>query len=432
MSGEMPDALPVEISFPAPQAARVIVCTLASETVTYLEHLSSTLRVDMTLNAPWEITFSVPSDNPEVNLPYNSSRFVREGQRLVYFFLRYGYTLAATENAFMDASAGPWQCVAAGLIMEIEDEATTETPTSIVHAWDPWKYLYRLPALTETCVLPGEDPVVDPQNATMQMSAIYHRGGATVKEILRRAVECDSKALDLIDYGQTAYYGGTIETTPILDQFEIQHGASVGEVWDNVVKTGTCDIVVKPIWDPARRPGMIAELSVYNKIGSLHPEAVFSWDRWPHSNVSISRRVDGNERANWVQMYSGPGSLAVPAATDTDSRDNFGTYFEQQAFPGQARASVIQMLAQRELKMRKDGQTSYAVTPAVERAPIPLKEYHLGDTVPVMTSRRLRRPENLNLRVMSIPLVVGVDEIPHVEELLVGVDAPQITTPVEP
>jgi hypothetical protein len=90
------------------------------------------------------------------------------------------------------------------------------------------------------------------------------------------------------------------------------------------------------------------------------------------------------------------------------------------------------MLAQRELKMRKDGQTSYAVTPAVERAPIPLKEYHLGDTVPVMTSRRLRRPENLNLRVMSIPLVVGVDEIPHVEELLVGVDAPQITTPVEP
>jgi hypothetical protein len=124
--------------------------------------------------------------------------------------------------------------------------------------------------------------------------------------------------------------------------------------------------------------------------------------------------------------------MATSAPTDTDSRDNFGTYFEQQAFPGQARASVIQMLAQRELKMRKDGQTSYAVTPAVERAPIPLKEYHLGDTVPVMTSRRLRRPENLNLRVMSIPLVVGVDEIPHVEELLVGVDAPQITTPVEP
>lgn len=325
--------------------------------------------------------------------------YIEEGVNLVYWFLRWGRTLSS--------SPGPWECHGAAIILETSDKGDDGNPVTTINAYDPWKLLYHAPVLDE--------------DGDMQDPVHFRVGRASdmVKAMLTRLAtfypDFDSRIV---------INDAWIEPTDILDGgTEFERGTSVGEAFDQLISTGTLDIYLKPLYDPVGHPGALAEMHIYKKKGIHRPEAIFSWDRWPHSLSQLERQQDGTERANMIQYYAGLGGKPIVPRTDTASIAKYGTYFEQQAYPGNNIEKTVEKTAERELALRSHGKFDYTLDTVGERSPKVFKEYNLGDTVPVWASRRLRRSiENMPLRVMSIPMTLTGDELMRVESLTVAVD----------
>ncbi len=382
---------------------RFIVTDLESNTLTFLDRLGLDRSVTITRAASRVISVRVPSDNPEVNIPavVDGEPFVNEGTRLIYAFRR-------------EAPEGgpPWVVRAAGIVLETSDDADSDHATTTVTAYDPWKYLYRRPILTAG-VVPGD---------------YSYPAGATANEIIIDQLDLANITEPLFfDWGQTAFYTGTIETTAAFpndgDGFAMtfRAGQTLGEMLDLLVATGTCDVVFDPIYDPDNRPGMVAQMSIYQRAGSFRANAVMGWDRWPRSVVQLSRQVLGTERANVMQMYAGQGGPAVDPAIDTPSLVKFGQYWALQYLPGVPSLAGAHTIAQRQLALLKDGLYTYSLSPAAERAPLLFEEYREADEVPLYASQRFRAPiDGVALRIESIPIVIGDDQLERVNQMLVS------------
>ena len=135
----------------------------------------------------------------------------------------------------------------------------------------------------------------------------------------------------------------------------------------------------------------------------------------------MDRVRDGTIRANSIQYYAGQGGPAVPLKENLESIDKFGLYFEQRFWPGQESVSAIAAVAEIALANIANGQVTYTASPAAERAPIPLVEYAVGDTVPLYATDRLREAiDEFSIRVEAIPIVIGDDQLERVNALLLS------------
>lgn len=385
-------------------AWRYIVTDLDSVTLSILGRYVSNRTVTTTLNAPSLITGSGPSDNGEIAGLYAADNlpFLNEGNRLIYAFRR--------EN---DGTDTPWQIRAAGIPLYVKDTGGPNAPTTEFKAWDPWQLMYRRPVTDYNGYLPcasGED---DCQGITYLAS----RGSDILLELLSFTEAFDGETH--IDFS-SSWWDGTVENTVVLDEFELQQGQSIGEAMDALVETGTMDIILTPIYDPANRPGKTHELSVYASAGTARYDAVFAWDKPGRSIVEITAEYDGNERANNVQFYAGQGGPPVPLQSDAGSITTYGNYWLQQFFPGQVYADAVESMALSQLRLREDGLRTFTMSPAPERSPIPFVDYDLGDTVPVYASARLREEIGTMLRVQSIPLVIGDDQLEAGQAILLS------------
>ncbi len=386
---------------------RFIVTDLDTNTLTFLDHIGMDRSVTITRAAARVISVRVPSDNPEVNIPavVDGDPFVSEGTRLIYAFRR---------ESRINGAEHPWVIRAAGIVLDVTDAADSDAATSTVTAYDPWKYLYRRPVLLEDGSYPKEQGRIYP-------------AGATANEII--VDQLDLAILEsgfFTDYGQTAYYGGTIETCdPLPDDgdgvsLRVTAGTSIGELLDTLVATGTCDVVFDPIYDPVNRPGILCEMSIYQRAGTFRPNAVMGWDRWPRSVVQLSRQIDGTQRANRMRFFTSQG-LPVPEQDDAASIAKFGDYWASQNLSGALSLAAVRTIAERQLALLKAGQITYSLTPAAERAPLLFEEYREADTVPIYASERFRAPvDEQVLRIESIPIVIGDDELERVNAMLVS------------
>lgn len=391
--------------------SRFIVTNLQTETVTFLDRIATNRSAIHTRNAPFALAFNAPSDHPEVNLPSPDPstgsaipfRNVDEGRSLIYWFLRWGRDLVG------GSPAKPWECMGAAIILRIEDSATSEgAPTSRVEAFDAWKLLYRAPVLDED----GEirDPIRFPAETRASDIAL----------VLLQRIEVfrpDFQTHLIVDEDNFA------DTEPLDDPVEFQAGTSVGEAFDFLVQTGTIDIYMRPIYDPVTHPGKINYIETADPDAAvLQPEAIFGWDRWPRSLVGITRQQDGEQRANVLQYYAGIGGVPILPYSDVGSIVTYGEYWEQQHIAATAREAIVTKMAQKELALRASGKFSYTLTPAAERAPLPLKEYNIGHLVNAYASRRLRQPiSGETLRVEQIPFAIDDDQLARVQSLLVSV-----------
>jgi hypothetical protein len=386
---------------------RFIVGDLEDNTLTFLDQLAMDRSVTVTRAASRVISGRVPSDNPEVNIPApapDSEPFVSEGTRIVSCFRREA-----------PAGSAPWVCRARGLVLSLTDDADTDHATSTFVAYDPWKYLYSRPVIN-----PDTD---SPLDAT-SYPAGYRANNIITEQLLLAQVDGGTV---FTDFDSTAFYTGTIENTdPLPDGGDglavtFPTGTTLGEMLDILVATGTCDVVFDPIYDIANRPGLLCQLSIYRSAGSFRPNAVMGWDRWPRSLVQLSRQVEGTERANITQMYAGLGGLSVPEESDAASIARFGQYWSLAYLPGVPSLAGAHTIAQRQLALLKDGQYTYSISPASERAPLLFEEYREADTVPIYASDRFRDPiSGLPVRVESIPIVIGDDELERVNQMLVS------------
>ncbi len=426
--------------------------------VTDLSRLASNRRARFELGGPSSLEAFVPSDDFRVYFPWDDnftrSDFdpfyypasvdlprVSEGVRFMYSFRREAPTPTT-----------PWVIRHAGPVLELEDDADPSRRLSRFVALDPWAYLYQRPLRLATASptvnpMPGEQGVLFPAGTP---------GSEIALEFLRRTIEEDG--LTYIDagtaWGGTADYAGTLETTePFIDPLHFPRGMSVGQAWEQLVETGTLDIVLTPIWDPFNRPGYCAELNIYKTVGG-DPGAVFfegyptfNWDRVGRSLTRINRRQDGRERANRIRAYAGgaggasapwTGQITGPDAeastSDALSATRFGESWLEATYVRQTSSETVGSLAKDDLIRRRAGLRTWRLSPTPEFSPRPFQDYMPGSPIAFYHSAKLReeqwwQPNQLNdqtvyPRIFGFTLEISDDSLETVTELDISVDDP--------
>ena len=398
-------------SFPLPKLWRFAVADLEGTILTWLDSLAEQRNVTYTLNAPAVATGHVPSDNPQVDLIVGSGSLagdplVSYGDRIMWGFRRDG-------GAISSMNPGPWTCRFAGILMQLDDSASSDDATSAYTSMDPWQLMMSRPVRANDGTLPGPD-------------GLTFSGGTTT---------LDQVAVNLIDntdvYDGFTYIdasGGTIETIPFTDDITIQQGTSVGDALTQLCNTGLMDIWMEPVYDPSVVPPFLVRLNIYAQQGATRNDAVMSWDSPGKSLVGIDRLLDGAQLANEIQFYNGPGGPAVALQSDLGSRLKYGEYWAQQFFPAQTQAQAVVYMAQAQLSLRKIGKRTVTLNPAPERAPDPFTDYFLGDLVPIYATKRLRQTlpapqESTNYtRIYGIPIDISDDAVETVSQLLSSPD----------
>ena len=227
------------------------------------------------------------------------------------------------------------------------------------------------------------------------------------------------------------------ETDVILGETKFDAGLSVGEAWQTLCATGTMDIVLTPIYDPVNRPGKVVELAIYKQAGEIRYNAVFAWDKPGKSVTDLSRLVDGTRLANRVQFFAGQGGDPVALQSDAASIALYGEYWAQQFMVGKnTQTDLVVAMAEAQLRIRKDGERSVAFSPAPERSVLALRDYGLGDYVPLWASRNLREPLSIDYdafdplapgasgyqRIYGIPIELHDNGVERVQRLLTSQD----------
>lgn len=434
---------------------RFVVADLEGATISLLDGLASERMVTPKLNEPLEVTGTVPSDNPEINMLHTDNLpFLAEGVRQLYCFRR-------------ESNSSPYFTIRAStLIMQVGDASRSDDARSRFTAWDPWQYLFSRPVLQSSLAV-----VVDVQGG--QTTGVNGDLIPAQQLLYPASMTADAIILDIL--AKTISFGdatapaaakgcfldvtsGTVETCgTFVGGWPVQQGTSVGQALKDMVDTGYMDIVLTPIYDPINRPGILCELNIYSQgvvngvitklgAGSYNYAAQFAWDRPGRSLVGFDNLYDGTGRANFIQYYNGQGGPAVTPSQDAASIALYGEYWAQQFFPGNTQAVAVESISAMQLALRKTVKETLTVNPAPERGPEPFVDYYLGDGVPVFigkpqqgayalgdsSSRQSLPPGYTGVppspnpvalvwqRVYGIPVSIDDNGVETVRELIVG------------
>ena len=400
---------------------RWLVTDLDSNTLTFLDRLAAEVVVTYTLDKGWTAKMAVPSDNPEISLlAGDGDPYVSEGNRLLYGFRREG--------------SGPlWQCRFAGKILQVEDSGETENARTIITAFDAWHLLYQRPMVNFDGDFPDtagffsfDDTQVGIIALTFLRNTIVNHDifglGIDIGDTLHGNMVGTMPGTSFWGSPYKAPWSGrphsVYENTNPVDT-DCQQGLSVGEVFDQQIDTGSIDIVFTPIYDPVNRPGYIAEMAVYEKVGVEADDAVFAWDKPSRNLRRIDRLKDGLKRANTIRYSWGQGGPPVNGGIPISygpSILKYGETWHTQYWPGRIEEAVF-ALETLQLLLMEDGILTVQIEPAPERAPLLFTEWFLGDTVPEFASSRLRAPLAGFQRIYGVVLNIdenGYEQIPQV------------------
>lgn len=394
-----------------PPLWRFIVTNLATETVTVLDKRATERGVVFALNQPATHAGLVPSDDPEINIPAPSAgspAFLSHNTRLIYGFRR---------EIRPTLASAPWHCRFSGLVMGLEDVGA-DTPTSRYTAYDPWQYLMCRPIRQNDGTLPGKNGIKYTNARASDMAL----------DLLANTIAVDGPVF--IDASQA----GLLEDTVVITGDTVfDRGISVGEAWQQLCETGTIDIVLRPVYDPVSRPGILCELIIRKQAGQTRFNAVMGWDRASRSLTDLSRLIDGTRLANKDQLYAGQGGAPVTLQSDAASVAKYGEYWAQQFMVGKdTQGPLVELLALAQLQIRKNGAKSISFSPAPERSYLALRDYVLGDYVPVWASRSFREPLGIDydsfdpaapgasgyLRLYAIPIEIDDNGVERPRDLL--------------
>ena len=447
---------------------RWAVTSLDGAIITFLDRLASNRVVQPNLNAPLQMSGTVPSDSPEINVLHTDNLpFLAEGARQLLGFRR--------EHDDVDTSPCPtghgyYTLRAATLILQTTDQSGSGDARTSFSAWDPWQYLFYRPIWIEALgggsgpdrLIPQAGHTYDPSWTMDQIVVnIFDR-------MVTNADTADpSSAIkhSFIDWGWSAFYGddctgSEIQTCAMsADGWHIEPGTSIGQAIQDICSAGYMDIVLTPIYDPTNRPGVLCEVSIFAQssdpdsgAGSRNYGAQFAWDAPGRSLVGFDDLIDGTQRANEVQYRNGTAGPLVTLQRDATSIGMYGEYWAEQSFPAQTQAVAVEAIAAEQLVLRKTYKQTLSVNPAPERSPEPFVDYYIGDRVPVFLGKAQRGGYALGdnsprqalppgyvgsvpvpdpavfvwQRVYGIPVNIDDNGVETVTELLVGPIGPPV------
>jgi hypothetical protein len=352
---------------------RMFVTSVEGETLSILDHRATQRQFLYRLNAPAYTTGQVASDDNEINLPWpdpDSPANLTNNRRLLFALQRW------------KGATPPYQPIFGGIITTPEDQGS-DAPTTRYTAQDPWQLLMSRPIRSSDLGLPDIDGLKFPDQSRASDIAVAL---LSLTDLVDGETHIDFSDSGLIE-----------DSTPLDGGITFDRSLSVGEAWTQLCDTGTIDIHLDPIYDPHGRPTKCVELRIVAQTegtaaGPVLYDIVMAWDLPGHSLMGINRLVDGTRLANRVLYFAGQGGVPAPLQSDAASIAAYGEYWTQQSFPGTHDRTTIALLALTELLIRRNGSRSIQFDPAPERVEQPIKDYNLGDYLPVWASRNLREP----------------------------------------
>lgn len=380
---------------------RFVVTRLNGRILGILDRRSTGRKATFALGKAAFASGSVAADDPAVNLVQGDGfPILAEGVRNVYGLRK---------------ESGAWVCRFGGRLLTIEDnveESQGAAPYSNWTAFDPRQLLYSRPVLNADGSLIGKNGLT------------YKAGdGVGAAQI---ALAFLQRSIDFQGDVGILTSGGTIETTLATD-ISFEQGTTVGEAWDQLEQGGYIDIILTPTYDTAN-PGALATLSIYEFAGVTKHKAIFAWDQPGRSLVGVNRLVDGTQRANKIRYYAGQGGPVADVGTVSDAASlaTYGEYWAQQFFPASNVKGAVGTLAQEALLVKKNGLTTWRVTPAPAqssvKAPVPFLGYNVADIVPIYVSNRFRQQASILQRVIEIPIDLRDDGTETVSQLSFSAD----------
>lgn len=426
---------------------RFVLCDLDGHTITFLDPIAMNRQLLFTLDAPMTGGFDVPSDEPEVNIVDPSGDFpnLSYNNKIIVCLRR--------ENP-QPGVQPPWVVRGVGLVMQPNDEITPNTDSPITHVafYDAWQYWYSRPVLDSAGLLPGKGGLTYPNaDFTGELNPARIIRDLLTNSIIGGPAGGPDAAENLfVDFGQPgapgggAFYEGNIDSvviTPLSGPINFRQGMMLGEAITQIVEMGACDVILKPIWDPENRPGLMDEVWVYELAGSKKNNVVFSWDKPGRSLNGMNRLSDGQQMGNVEQFYAGQGGDPVARQDDDDSITSYGPYWQQEFYSGNEAfpVSYVALVALARARANALGKETFTCDVAPEFGPIPFQEYYLGDQTRVYATSRFRAPifpivdpdtddEWVNMyRVYAIPVSIPDDAPETVAQLLMTSPTPIVT-----
>lgn len=355
--------------------------------ITDFSHLASDRSCRVLLNTPLALRGAVPSDDPQVWLPYTDGYgpYLDEGIRFLYGFRR-------------QSDTPPYYTVqAATLLGLVEDDAVEDDAVTRFTGYDPLHYCFSRPVCDFDGNLPDENGMTV---ATVCGGAGDQQAADVICNLIGNTIfNHGSVFIDAgAAFGGTGSFVGTLETgagmlVPAATTF--QQGMSVGEAIAQLTDAGYCDLWMQPIYEPMVRPEFLVQLNVYAQKGAEQPEVIFAWNAPGRTLVALNRQEDGGGRANRVRIGAGMGGLYgySPTQTDAASITKYSEYWAQQFMPAVTDVAEAESIADAILLLRSLGKTTVTWRPAEEQSPTPWGvDYTLGDRVQVWaTPERFRK-----------------------------------------
>lgn len=368
--------------------------------ITMLTGLAQDIELLWQLNRSTMLSFSVPSEDPRVNILHTDGHpFLDIGRRWVL-----GWRKAP---AALGDSPGGWELKYAGRVWTVQDTADGTTGRTMVTCFDALKH-------TERRIARAAD-------------------GTFRKQIKFWAVPGTTIAKALIDRTQT--YAGTcrIDTggtwtassviTAAYDQAYVMPSII------NITNTGTFDLDVAYL--DGAVDGNFMQLGGKPRLGADRPNVILGYGAPPRRATGFDRTLSLDNLANSITLFGKSSQGKIVTAEDTASQDEFDVFEDVSVISDIETKELLQLLADEELFLRKGPNDMISIKPTPENAPRFFDEYFLGDTIAVRASLRndaspypvTRDTVNGVQRVYGAKLKVDDGYGEYVDELIVSSNA---------
>jgi len=329
--------------------------------VSILTHLADNIELLYQLNRSAMLTFTVPSDHPQVNIPHTDGLpYLAAGPRWVLGWRKSPSSLAP--------SPGGWELKYAGRVWSVQDQGDGDTSKTMVTCFDALKHL--------------EKRIVRSADGDFRKQVRWWgspRGDATY----------DSIILDMIERTQTLVGTCRIDTTGghWVTCGESTVGFDQAYVLPSIIRltdTGNIDL------DPTPLDGSdndFLRLGALPRLGTDKPSIILGYAAPPRRAVNFDRTTTLDNLANSVYLFGKSNKGHLVNQFDADSQAIYDIFEDVTVVSNVEHVDLLTALAEEEIFLRKSPHDLVSITPTPEDSPRFFNEYGIGDSIYLKASK---------------------------------------------
>jgi hypothetical protein len=329
---------------------RFVLCDLNGVPISILSSIATERRLQFPLDRPAVLNFTVPSESPHVNILHtDGDPYLSCGNR----------TIKAYRKEYDETT---WTLRFAGIVWNLQDNADGNTCKTQVTAYDPMQLL------TKRVVRAADGTFATDVTFVGQQGQVLAK--ALVDRTIAYAGACAiSTAL------------GTFTTAPTQSAIYTQQYVATALI--DLCNTGSLDVWFDPL---DRTDGILAAMSAGPIRGATLANVIMSYAAPGHTAFAFDRSVSMDNFANSIFLYGGSTSGHLANVSDSTSQTTFHTYEDVSVLTDVSDSTLIDALANEQLAFRKDPRDLITMLPTPEKAPLPWRDYFLGDVIQVYAS----------------------------------------------